>query len=130
MTKESGLEKMMRNLVAMSVDRRYEYFVSAVANNEEVWSISVGEDAWIIFNNTGDEVMPLWPSEIAADRCMYPSHRAMGARPQAIGLDAFLDGCIADMNGKGVRFGIFPVIGTDYLAVEPSFLEHEIVGGT
>ncbi len=101
-------EKQIENLLKQTPHNRYEYFIRYCADFEQVWGLVVGEDNWVIFkDDNGDEIFPLWSHPDLADTCCFDEHRKMGAIPQAIDLDSFIQNCIPDMESAGVYFGIF-----------------------
>ena len=100
--------KQIENLLQLSDQERVEYFVRECAAFEEVWGLTVGPDNWIIVKDEdGDEVFLVWPHHDLAEVCCYEEHKALGAKPQSMSLNAFLEGCIPDMVDRGVYFGVF-----------------------
>ena len=101
-------EKQIENLLKESPEARYDYFIRYCADFERVWGLVIGEDEWVIFKDAdGDEIFPLWPHPDLADSCSFEEHKKMGAKPQAIELDSFIQNCIPDMISEEVLFGVF-----------------------
>ncbi|TQV73372.1 DUF2750 domain-containing protein [Denitrobaculum tricleocarpae] len=112
-------EKQIENLLNQSAQERYEYFVRYCADFQEVWGLTVGEDGWVIFKDSdGDEVFPLWPHKDLAEVCCFGEHRSMGAKPQSIPLDSFLQNCVPDMISEKIYFGVFYNKSREGLAVD------------
>jgi hypothetical protein len=53
-------ENKILNLLSLSTEDRYTYFIRHCADFEQVWGLVVGEDNWVIFkDNEGDKIFPL-----------------------------------------------------------------------
>ena len=101
-------ENKILNLLSLSTEDRYTYFIRHCADFEQVWGLVVGEDNWVIFkDNEGDKIFPLWPHIELAELYCFEKHKKLGAKPQAINLEAFIQKCIPDMISGGVYFGAF-----------------------
>lgn len=101
-------KKQIENLLKKSANERYDYFVRYCADFEEVWGLVVENDEWITFKDKeGDEIFPLWPHSELAEECCFQEHRSLGATPQPITLDSFIENCIPDMADNKIYFGIF-----------------------
>ena len=84
--------------MSLSTEDRYTYFIRHCADFEQVWGLVVGEDNWVIFkDNEGDKIFPLWPHIELAELYCFEKHKKLGAKPQAINLEAFIQKCIPDM---------------------------------
>lgn len=117
-------EKQIENLLKQSPEQRYEYFIRYCADFEQVWGLVVGDDNWVIFKDSnGDEIFPLWPHPDLAEVCCFDEHKKMGAKPQPIGLESFIQNCIPDMVADGVSFGIFYDVSREGLVVEGEVLK-------
>ena len=117
-------ERQIENLLKQSPEQRYEYFVRYSADFEQVWGLVVGEDKWVIFKDAdGDEIFPLWSHPDLAAACCFEEHKQMGARPQAIALESFIQNCIPDMVSGEVRFGIFYDKSREGLVIEGETLK-------
>ncbi len=120
-------EKQIENLLKQSPDQRYVYFVRFCADFEQVWGLVVDEDNWVIFKDAdGDEIFPLWSHPDLAEACCFEEHKQMGAKPQVIGLESFINNCIPDMVSDGVRFGIFYDKSREGLVIEGNALKEAL----
>jgi hypothetical protein len=113
-------EKQMENLLRQPPEQRYEYFVRFCADFEQVWGLVIFKDA------ERDEIFPLWSHPDLAEACCFEEHKQMGAKPQSIGLESFIQNCIPDMVSDGVRFGIFYDKSREGLAIEGGALKAAI----
>lgn len=117
-------ERQIDNLLKLSPEQRYEYFVRYCADFEQVWGLAVDEDNWVIFKDAdGDDIFPLWSHPDLAEACCFKEHKQMGAKPQAIGLESFIKNCIPDMVSDGVKFGIFYDKSREGLMLEGNVLK-------
>lgn len=120
-------EKQIANLLALSENERYDFFIRYCADFEKVWGLAVNEDEWVIFKDSeGDEIFPLWPHKNLAEACCFEEHKQMGARPQSISLKVFLDECIPDMALQHVLIGVFFDNTRKGVAVVPEELKHAL----
>ncbi|MCW8876713.1 MAG: DUF2750 domain-containing protein [Kangiellaceae bacterium] len=120
--------KKIINLIALSPEERFDYFIRTCADSEKVWGLVVGEDNWVIFkDNKGDEIFPLWPHKELAQECCFSEHVEMNAQPQMISFEVFVNECISDMEEHGVLFGIFYDKSREGYTCEPSKLKAQLI---
>ncbi|GBC63448.1 DUF2750 domain-containing protein [Desulfonema ishimotonii] len=101
-------EKQIENLLNLSAEERYDFFIRHCAGFEEVWGLSVEDDNWIVFRDKdGDDVFPVWPHTDLAEVCCFDEHKDLNAKPRRIQLDEFLQECIPEMVADKIWFGIF-----------------------
>lgn len=120
-------QKQIENLSNQPAQERYAYFVRYCADFQEVWGLTVGEDGWVIFKDSdGDEIFPLWPDKDLAETCCFEEHKTMGAKPQSISLESFLQNCIPDMIREKIYFGIFYNTSREGMAVDGETLKQAL----
>lgn len=120
-------KKQIDNLSSLSPQERYKYFVRYCADFENVWGLTIGDDNWVIFKDEeGEEIFPLWPHADLAEACCFEEHKTMGAKPQSISLDSFIQNCIPDMISDKVFFGIFYNRDREGLAVDGNTLKEAL----
>ncbi len=120
-------EKQIDNLLTLRPEERYDFFVRYCADFERVWGLTVGDDNWVIFKDKeGDDIFPLWPHPDLAEVCCFEEHKTMGAKPQSILLDSFLQNCIPDMISNKVLFGIFYNKDREGIAIEGNALKETL----
>ena len=50
-----------KNVISLSAEKRYEYCIKRIADNEMVWSLH-NNDGWALsFDDNCNEVIPIWP---------------------------------------------------------------------
>jgi hypothetical protein len=112
--------KECANVIALSSERRLQYFVSKVSDWEELWSIKDTEGWSLTATDDGTETVPVWPArEYAALMCI--GNWAHG-EPAVISLDDWLDKWLPGMGTDGRLVAIFPVPDSSCLVVSPQEL--------
>ncbi|HBN23276.1 MAG TPA: hypothetical protein DD412_08585 [Holosporales bacterium] len=120
-------EKKIENLLKLNNDERLDYFLRHCADFEEIWGLSVSEDEWVVFKDLdGKEIFPVWPEAALADRCCFKEHKEMGASPQLISFDDFIERCIPDMLEKNIFFGVFFNLNKEANLLDPSALKEKL----
>lgn len=94
-------------ILELSRKDRLKYFVRSCADNQRVWGLKKDGNWLIIRDEDGDEIFPVWPHEVLADKCCFEEHKAVGAKAHAIAVDSFVNACIPDMLESSVGFGVF-----------------------
>lgn len=56
-----------KNILSLSPQERYGYFIRTVADWEQVWLIYVGEGVVTLGGNDGSKVIPVWPEKEFAE---------------------------------------------------------------
>lgn len=120
-------KKQIENLLKLTQLERYNYFIRYCTDFNEVWGLTVGgEENWVIFKTSNlGEVFPLWPHKDLALECMFQEHRDMGAVPESIPLDIFLEECVKDMEEDNVSFGVFYDLNREGLCVKPDVIKQD-----
>ncbi len=120
-------ENQIENLLSLSPEARYEYFVRYCSDFELVWGLAVGEDKWVVIKGEDEkETFLVWPHRDLATACCFAEHQSMGAQPQSISLKSFIDNCVPDMGSQGVVFGIFFDQSRQGLAVDGEKLRADL----
>jgi Protein of unknown function (DUF2750) len=121
-------EKEFESLIRSDADTRYSYFVKRVADWQELWTLANEDGYALVADDTGRELVPVWPHARFAQACA--SDAWDGYSPRAIDLHAWIDQWLPGMERDGRRPAVFPVPGTKSVAVTPqrlrSDLEHEL----
>jgi len=57
-----GTKKKIENILRMSEDERYNYFIRKVADFEELWGLN--DDGWALLGDNDDNrIFPVWPEK-------------------------------------------------------------------
>lgn len=113
----------VKNVLNMSGQDRYNYFVRKVADFQVVWGLFA--DGWATAeDDNGHKVIVFWPEEEFANQCAVDGWA--NCKPRSIGLDYFLKKWIPGMSNDGVRVGVFPTPVNQGVVVDPALLESAI----
>lgn len=77
------------NILKLSTEERYDYFVRKVADFEEVWGLKENDGWALLGDNNGRVLFPVWPEKEFAEICAIDTWSAY--EPIAIDLDDFLE---------------------------------------
>lgn len=82
----AGTDKKIENILKMSEDERYDYFIRKVADFEQIWGLS--NDGWALLGDKdGNQILPLWPEKEFAELCAIDQW--VEYKPQIIELENF-----------------------------------------
>jgi len=103
---------------------RYKYFISRVADCNEVWSLR-NQQGWIqAQDDNGRILFPVWPHPRYAQACA--SGPWQDCRPEAIELDAWLSRWLPGMKMDNRLIAVFPTPQSVGICVSPEHLEHDL----
>jgi hypothetical protein len=116
--------KEISSVLALPAPRRFEYFVKRVADWREVWSLR-NEDGWVLASDdSGCELVPVWPHSEYARACA--NNEWIGTEPYAIDLGAWLDKWTPGMVRDGRKVAVFPSPASKGVVVGPEHLADSI----
>lgn len=117
-------EKEIQSVLALDGDKRYDYFVKKVADQEQVWSLR-HDQGWVLASgDAGRVLIPVWPAEKFALACATGTWEGHAA--QAIDLDAWLERWTPGMEKDARLVAVFPSPQDKGIAVEPRQLESDL----
>ena len=113
------------NLSGMSCEERYDYFLSAVGEEREIWILVNDEACFLTLVAEGDgfEYLPVWPSEALAVDYGEGSAELI---PKSVALPAFLNKWIAGLQQDGLDIGVFPAADKSVWLTAPEELERDL----
>ncbi|KFA93450.1 DUF2750 domain-containing protein [Archangium violaceum] len=94
----------MQAVLRLPAARRYAYFLQRVAESGEVWGLD-GEGWALALDDTGRDVLPLWPAPEFAAMCA--TRLWSGFQPRAIKLHELLENVLPQLEEEGMPVGIF-----------------------
>jgi hypothetical protein len=97
-------DKEFAAVVALSGPDRYGYFVRAVADWEEIWTLRTAQGFVLMAAADECELVPVWPHRRFAEACA-----ASGAEATAISLDRWLNAWTPAMKKDDRAVAVFPV---------------------
>ncbi|MCT2561813.1 DUF2750 domain-containing protein [Chryseobacterium herbae] len=99
-----GTNWKIENILKMSEDERYNYFVRKVADFEQIWGLS--DNGWALLgDDIGNQILPLWPEKEFAELCAVDQWKEHKAEP--IELDNFIEKWVPGMTKDKILINIF-----------------------
>lgn len=96
--------KKIINLLSLSSEERYEYFIRKTVDFEKIWGLY--NNGWATSEFNGDHVIPFWPEETFAELCA--TNEWVHYHPKAISLNDFIERWITGMQTDSHGALIFP----------------------
>ena len=97
-------QKQMEAVFALPGPERFEHFIKAVADWQEVWGLY--QDGWALAaTDDGTTVFPFWPAKEYAEACA--TNDWQGYEPRSISLSDFTDVLLPKLKRDGVLPGVF-----------------------
>ena len=117
-------DKEFATLTGMSAPDRYSVFLDRVADWEEVWSIRSANGWCLMADDSGVEMIPVWPHERFATACASNNKQEQAA---SIALDDWLDKWLPGMLKDGRQVAVFPVPCGHGFVVSPARLRTDLL---
>lgn len=119
----SDIRKKIENIVKMTEDERYDYFIRKVADFEQVWGLN--DNGWALLgDDDGNQILPLWPEREFAELCAVDQWK--NYKPESIELDNFLEKWIPGMINDKTLINIFLTPDAKGTVVSPPTLESDL----
>ena len=112
-------DQEFKAVLALPGPARYEHLVKRIADTEEVWSLR-GPGGWVLANDEGRELIPIWPHPRYAEACAQGDWA--GTEPVAISLEDWAADWLADMETDGRGVSVFPTPDGRTVVVDPGQL--------
>lgn len=115
--------KKIENILKMTDDERYDYFIRKVADFEQIWGLN--DNGWALLgDNDGNQILPLWPEKEFAELCAVDQWK--NYKPESIELNNFLEKWIPGMINDKTLINIFLIPGANGSVVSPPTLESDL----
>jgi hypothetical protein len=111
-------------LTRMNAPDRYSVFLHRVADWEEVWSLRSANGWCLMADESGVEMIPVWPHERFATACASSDDQEQAA---SIPLEDWLDKWLVGMIKDGRQVAVFPVPGGKGTIVSPTQLRADLL---
>jgi hypothetical protein len=98
------LQERMQAVLRLPAARRYSYFLQRVVESGEVWGLD-GEGWALALDDSGRDVLPLWPAPEFAAICAR--RLWSGFEPRAIKLQVLIENVLPQLEEEGMPVGIF-----------------------
>ena len=125
----SGVPRMstenLDQVIEMDGEERYDYFLSHVAEEREIWILVNSESRFLkIASDDGDvEYLPVWPTSA------FASDYANGGdelTPRSISLPDFFRKWVPGLTKDGLDVGVFPGLDKTVWITEPAELKQDL----
>jgi hypothetical protein len=117
-------DKEFAALTGMSAPDRYSVFIDRVADWEEVWSLRSANGWCLMVDDSGVEMIPVWPHERFATAFASNNSQEQAA---SIALDDWLDKWLPGMLKDGRQIAVFPVPSGLGIVVSPERLMADLL---
>ena len=97
------LSQEVINVLKISKEKQYEYFIKKVADYEEIWSLKDNE-GWATLGIEEKKFFPIWPKKQFAE--IFACDEWNNYYPESIGLQEFLDSWLPGLKEDGIRVTI------------------------
>jgi hypothetical protein len=95
--------KKIANVINLSAEDRYDYFIRKVADFEEVWGLF--DNGWAMLGHVDEKTLALWPEKAFAEICINTVWKTY--RPKKILLNDFLQKWLPGMDSDGTKAAVF-----------------------
>ena len=117
-------DKEFAALTGMNAPDRYSVFLNRVVDWEEVWSLRSANGWCLMADDSGAEMIPVWPHERFATACASNDSEEQAA---SISLDDWLDKWLPGILKDGRQVAVFPVPGGHGVIVSPTRLRADLL---
>jgi hypothetical protein len=117
-------DKEFAALTSMSAPDRYSVFIDRVADWEEVWSLRSASGWCLMVDDSGVEMIPVWPHERFATAFASNNGQEQAA---PIALHDWLDKWLPGMLKDGRQIAVFPVPSGHGIVVSPTRLMADLL---
>jgi hypothetical protein len=117
-------DKEFASVSALPGSRRYTYFLKRVADWGNVWSLAQGDGWALASDESGQELVPVWPHPRFAAACA--SGVWTGYAPRAVDLAAWMDKWIPGMHRDKRSVAVFPIPSHKGVIVTPDRLNDDL----
>ncbi|WP_300425321.1 DUF2750 domain-containing protein [Thalassolituus sp.] len=116
--------KNRESSLALSDNKRYELFLSKVAEFGEVWSLA-NEEGWVtVVTDEGENCLPVWPHpDYALD---WATGDWADCEPKMIPLDVWLERWTPGLDQDETLLVVFPNLKEQAVLVDPFQLDEDI----
>lgn len=115
--------KKIENILKISEQERYNYFIRKVADFEQVWGLS--NDGWALLgDNDGNRILPLWSESEFAELCAVDQWKEY--KPEVITLDNFIEKWIPGMLKDKTSVNVFLTPNGKGTVISPNLLYDDL----
>ncbi|EKT53031.1 DUF2750 domain-containing protein [Providencia burhodogranariea] len=96
--------KEIDSILALSLQRKYQYFVGKVTDWEEVWTICDNGNLVTAWDSSQRLLFPVWPAKAYAERNL--NGEWANFTPELLTLEHFMDEMLPDMDEANITIAI------------------------
>jgi hypothetical protein len=119
---DRAAEQELLDYAPLSGPERYAAFVAAVAHTGRLWVAESGEFVLTLFDDDGQELLPVWPSTGTARAALAAAPKLKGYAPVLRELDAWRSQAAPALTEAGLGVGVFPNTTMQCAVVTPAEL--------
>lgn len=113
----------LENVLKLSAEERYSYFIRKVADIEELWGLY--DDGWaLLADNYNNEVIPFWPESDFAQICAIDKWTSY--KPKSIDIKSFINAWLKGMKIDNKKVGVFYTPQGKGIIVDPEELKKDL----
>ena len=117
-------EKQFESVTKLPAEKRYQHFISKIADWEQIWSLRDSEGFVSLADDNDNACLVFWPhpeyAKVLADK------EWADCIPTLIDLTKFLEKWLPGMEKDGIKAAVFPTPDSQSIIVDPQRLRSDI----
>ena len=113
---------MINALTRADGNKRYEYFIKKVADNEVAYGLY--DNGWALYGSDNEKYFPLWSEKEFAELCKIDEF--VKYEIIEIELEDILNGLLSELNKEGIKIAVFPTDKDMGVCVDCDKIENDI----
>lgn len=114
----------LSRIVALDAEQRYDYFIQAVADLEEIW-ILTDEEGFVLVSAEEERCIPVWPHAELAEQWIEGEWQHCTAK--AIDVKTWLDKWTSGLIGDDLAIAVLPDADGPGVVVMPDELAETLI---
>ncbi len=114
----------LARITALDAEQRYEYFIKAVADLEQIW-ILTDDEGFVLVSAEDERCIPVWPHAELAEQWIEGEWSNCTA--QAVAIDTWLEKWTEGLNGDELSIAVLPDTDGPGVVVTPDELAETLV---
>jgi len=118
-------DEQLTSVLEMSGEERYDYFLSQVMEEREIWILVNGESRFLTITSEDDGLahLPVWPS---SEFALAYAKGSDDLSPKSISLPDFFKKWVPGLSKDGLQVGVFPGLDKTVWITEADELKKDI----
>jgi hypothetical protein len=117
-------DKELQAVLSLNGIERYNHLIKKVVDQEQVWSLWHDNGWALASDDTGQQLVPIWPHSKYAGLCATGAWTSY--RPKAISLEDWQIKWIPGMIRDRRIVAVFPTPASQGVTVSPNRIEHDL----